>query len=175
MVRRHKSSWMVLAGCLVGACLGGQTGEPMAGEVICTFRTAWQESVDGVSPEQLALTYQGEHRAKLHWEKNPDTVTEPVTLTLDYREQSGTTDLCNGGLSLSVNFSLRADDGTLIDSGQGSLSAARGEIEHATYSGLGQHFWISGSLSAAMGKVMLSGRLEPRKPTTADFADFSSF
>jgi len=173
MVRRRQSSWLVFTGWLVGACLGGQTGEPTS--LTCTNRAApWRQSVDGVSPEQLALAYEGVHRVKLHWAKTPDTVTEPATLTLHYREQSGTAQDCGGALSVAVDFSLRADDGTLIDSGQGLLRAARGVLDRATYSGSGQHFVITGSLSDAMGKVMVSGTLEPRKPATADTADFSS-
>jgi len=141
----------------------------------CSSRAApWRQSVDGVSPEQLALTYEGEHPAKLHWAKNPSTVAEPATLTLDDREQIGTTDNCSGALSVAVDFSFRADDGTLIDSGHGLLRAARGVLDRATYSGSGQHFLISGSLSEAMGKVLISGTLEPREPATADTADFSS-
>jgi len=175
MVRRHKSSWLVLTGWLVSACFGGQTGEPASLDVRCTTVVApWRLAVNGVSPEQLALTYQGEHRAKLHWAKNPDTVTEPVTLTLEYREQSGTFETCFGPLSVSVNFSLRADDGTLIDSGQGSLSAARGVLDRATYAGRGQHFLITGNFSQATGKVRVSGTLEPTQPATADSAKFSS-
>lgn len=173
MVRRHQSSWVVFAGWLVGACLGGQTGEPAS--LTCTSRAApWRQSVDGVSPERLALTYEGEQRVKLHWAKTPDTVTEPATLTLDYREQSGTTHDCGGALSVAVDFSFRADDGTVIDSGQGLLRAARGVVDRATYSGSGQHFLITGSLSEAMSKVTVSGTLEPREPATADTADFSS-
>ena len=173
MVRRQKCSWVILVGWLVGGCFGGQTGEPLSGE--CIPRTVpWRESVNGVSPEQLAVTFQGEHLAKLHWSKNPGAVSEPVTLTLTPREQSGTTNTCSAPLSVAVSASLRANDGTLIDSGQGSLSAARGVLEHATYSGRGQHFRIVANFSAAMGEVMVSGRLEPLEPATADSADFSS-
>lgn|GEM_PF-1797511 len=173
MVARHPSTWLVFAGWLVGACLGGQTGEPAS--LTCTNRAApWGQSVYGVSPEQLALTYEGEHRVKLHWAKTPDTLTERATLTLDHREQSGTTDDCSGALSVAVDFSFRADDGTLIDFGQGVLRAPRGVLDRATYSGSGQHFAITGSLSDEMGKVMVSGTLEPRNPATADTTDFSS-
>jgi len=173
MVRRHQRSWAVFAGWLVGACLGGQTGEPTS--LTCSSRAApWRQAVDGVSPEQLALTYEGEHRAKLHWAKNPGTVAEPATLTLDYREQSGTTDDCSGALGVAVDFSFRADNGTLIDAGQGLLRASRGVLDRATYSGSGQHFLITGSLSEAMGKVLVGGTLEPRESATADTADFSN-
>lgn len=171
MVRRHKSSWLVLAGWLVSACIGGQSGEPTSDT--CTLEAvAWQQSVDGVSPEQLALAYQGEHPAKLHWSKNPAAITEPVTLTLDHREQSGAS--CGALLSVATDFSLRANDGTIIDSGQGSLSVFYGVLERASYSSRGQHFRIVGIFSGAMGEVTVSGALEPLEPAAADSADFSS-
>jgi hypothetical protein len=173
MVRRHRIFWVVLAGWLVGACIGGQTGEPTSDD--CTNSVRWQQSLEGVSPEQLALTYRGEHPAKLHWSKNPEGVSEPVTLTLSYPEQSGAIENCFRALSVAVNFSLRAKDGALIDSGQGSLSAARGVLEHADYSGRGQHFRIVGNFNAAMGEVTVSGVIEPGDPATADSADFSSY
>src|SRR3954468_18341530 len=147
MLRRQSARVLVLASWLVSACLGGQSGEP-ASDTCPSNAVPWQQSVDGVSPEQLAVTYQGEHPAKLHWSKNAGAVTEPVTLTLDYRSQSGRS--CNGQLSVSVDFSLRANDGTIIDSGQGSLSVASGGLERALYSGRGQHFRVVGTFSAAM-------------------------
>jgi len=174
MVRRVKSSWVVVAGWLVGACLGGQTGEPTSAD--CTTSAApWRVSVNGVSPEQLALAYAGGHRAKLHWSKDPLAITEAVTLTLDFGEQSGTIDDCNDLLSVSVNFSLQADDGTIIEAGQGSLSAARGLLQPARFSGSGQQFLIGGNFSQAAGEVIVSGTLEPSvDAATANSADFSS-
>ena len=176
MVRRFKSSWLVLAGWLVGACLfGGQTGEPTS-ESCGRSQTPWRQSVNGVSPEQLALAYQGEHSAKLHWSKDPVSVAEPVTLTLDSRKQIGIVDNCNGGqLSVSVNFSLKADDGALIESGQGTLSAAPGMLQPATFSGSGQRFLVVGHFSLSAGKLIVSGTLEPRVDAgTGGSADFSS-
>ncbi|HYQ30635.1 MAG TPA: hypothetical protein VER04_25565 [Polyangiaceae bacterium] len=175
MLRRIKSSWLVLAGWLVSACLfGGQTGEPAS--LDCTTSAApWRVSVNGVSPEQLALAYQGQHRVKLHWSKDPIAIAEAVTLTLDYREQSGTIDSCSGPLRMSVDFSLQANDGTLIDSGQGSLSAARGTLHPAAFSGSGQHFRIVGNFSQEAGALIVRGTLEPRvDAATGDSADFSS-
>jgi len=175
MVRRLKSSWGVLAGWLVGACLGGQTGEPASADCSSSSAAPWRVSVNGVSPEQLALAYQGEHRVELHWSQDPVTVAEPVTLTLAYQEQRATIDDCYGPLSVAVNFSLLADDGTIIESGQGSLSAARGMLQPAKLLGSGQHFLIVGNFSQATGKVFVNGTLEPRADAaTGDSADFSS-
>ncbi|HEY3254029.1 MAG TPA: hypothetical protein VGJ91_08785 [Polyangiaceae bacterium] len=173
--RLKSSSVLLLAGWLVGACLGGQTGEPESDQVTCTHAAAWDQSVDGVSSAQLAFAYQGEHRVQLHWSNDPVTVSEPVTLTLGYREQSGTVNRCNGQLSVSVNFSLRADDGTIIESGQGSLSAAVGMLQPATLSGSGQQFLIAANLGQNAGEVLVSGTLKPRADAaTADSADFSN-
>jgi hypothetical protein len=173
MLRRLKGSWLVLAGWLGGACLGGQTGEPTSGH--CSEADApWQVSVNGVSPEQLALAYRGEHRVKLHWSKDPVGITNAVTLTLDSREQSGTV-ACNDWLAVPVTFSLNADDGTIIEAGQGSLSAARGMLQPAWLSGRGQTFLIVGTFSQEAGDVIVSGTLGPLvDATSAVAADFSS-
>ncbi|HYP75102.1 MAG TPA: hypothetical protein VER12_04070 [Polyangiaceae bacterium] len=173
MLRRRKGYWLVLAGWLGGACLGGQTGEPTSGH--CSEADApWQVSVNGVSPEQLALAYRGEHRVKLHWSKDPVGITDAVTLTLAPREQSGTI-VCNNLLSVPVTFSLQADDGTVIEAGQGSLSAARGMLQPAWLSGRGRTFLIVGTFSQAAGDVIVSGTLGPLvDATSADAAEFSS-
>ena len=173
---RLKSPWLVLAGWLAGACIfGGQTGEATSDTVPCRVAVAWHLSVDGVSPEQLALAYQGEQRVQLHWSQSPVTVAEPVTLTLGYREQRATRDACSGLLSVAVDFSLRADDGTIIDAGQGTLSTERGLLTPATFAASGQHFRVVGHFNQDAGKVIVSGTLEPHAdPATADSADFSS-
>jgi len=170
---RLKSSWLVLAGWLAGACIfGGQTGEATSED--CSRSAApWRVSVNGVSPEQLALAYQGEQRVKLHWSKHPVAIAEPVTLTLESREQSGMI-VCLL-LSVPVTFSLRADDGTIIDAGQGSLTAGLGTLQSASLSGRGQHFLIGGYFSQPAGKVIVSGTLGPLvDAATPVFADFSS-
>jgi hypothetical protein len=173
MVRLLKWSGVVLAGWLVGACLGGQTGEPVSLDCNSSAAT-WRQSVDGVSPERLALAYQGEHRAKLHWSKDAASVTQPVTLTIDSREQSGTIG-CIGQLSVPATFSLHAKDGTVIEAGEGSLSAPRGKLQPAALTGSGQHFRIVGNLSEEAGEVTVSGTLEPRPDAaTEGSADFSS-
>jgi len=172
MVWRLKNSWLVLASFLLGACLGGQTGEPASED--CGTAAPWRQSFDGVSPEQLALAYQGEHRVKLHWSKDPLAITEAATLTLSSREQSGT-NACNVWLSVPVTFSLQADNGTIIEAGQGSLMADQGTLQPATLSGSGQHFRIVASFRQDAGTLIVSGTLEPRDAAaTADSADFSS-
>jgi hypothetical protein len=160
----------------VSACLGGQTGEPASGD--CPKQAApWQVAINGVSAEQLARAYQGAHRVKLHWSKDPAAVTEPATLMLDSREQSGTI-ACNDSLSVPVTFSLEADDGSIIETGQGSLTAARGVLQPAWLSGRGQHFLIAAGFSQATDKVIVSGTLGPLvdaiTPVVADFSSDSS-
>jgi len=176
MVRRLKGFLLVLACCPIGACLGGQTGEPTSGDCT-TSAVRWQQAIDGVSPEQLALAYQGEHRVNLHWSKDPAAITQSVTLTLNYPQQSATTNDCHGPLSVSVNFSLQADDGTLIESANGSLSAERGTLQPATLSGSGQHFRIAAKFSQAASKVLVSGTLGPlanaMAPVSANFSSDS--
>ena len=173
MGSRRNSSWLVLAGWLVGACIGGQTGETSGPPEPCSGALEWRLSVDGVSPEQLALAYQGEHRVQLHWSQGPVTASEAVTLTLDYRKQSGKLDSCSGLLSVTVDFSLRADDGTIIEAGQGTLSAERGLLTPATFAASGQHFRVVGYFSQEAGDVIVNGTLEPRAGA-GDSADFSS-
>jgi len=75
------------------------------------------------------------HRIKLRWSNDPVAITEAVTLTLDSREQSGT--LVCSSLSVPVTFSLQADDGAIIEAGQGSLTAAKGKLQPARLSGSG--------------------------------------
>ena len=161
--------WSPLLGAwLLGACLGGQTGEPTSDHVDCVEGVPARETVQGVSPEQLALAYQGEHHAELQWASDPTTVTQQIALTITPTDKSGVKDACWYELRVPVHFSLVSADGSVMETGEGVLSAALGTLGPARFTARGQRFDVYAEFTQVSGALVVSGTLTPVAGNTND-------
>lgn len=160
--RRGLSVWLASAILLVG-CFGGQTGEP-ASVASCEPQTVSRDqSVDGVSPAELARAFEGRHTAPLGWHPwngrdgapPPDNDEIAVTVTYEGADAS----LCDE-LQVEVALDVTTKFNGVHETGKVNLFATPGVLDSVSLRFSGNRVDVDATLNRVDGVVTLSGTLD---------------
>src|SRR5687768_14780424 len=110
MVTRSAMQWCGWGALLVTvSCLGGQTGQPTAGD--CHSQSVDpNEAVAGVTPAQLMATFEGTHAATLQWLTSEPLPDDAITLEIHARSLAGTLPCGTQEIAMGVDVTLGTRD-----------------------------------------------------------------
>lgn len=173
----------VFAACLLGGCLGGQTGQPSSAQCPTpeTFIPA-DEAVEGVSPAQFAQAFVGQHSAPLRWSTSAGVADDAaslsgdeITISISYDGANARQAPCSTLISVPVHVTVTTRGGSVSEEGDVDLTGVVGSVASASFSLSAQNFIVAASLSHVPATAELTGTLTPTAANVgADSAEFSS-
>ena len=140
--------WLVaaLSTCVLGGCLGGQTGQPASLDCVET------------SDSRLGKVYLGEHHLTLHWLDGMAS-DEALMISVADSGKVASYDQCSQEDRAVVRLHVSTVSGSVSEEGNGVFSAAHGTLTPAQFTLVGSRFTIQGTWTGAPDAARVHGEL----------------